>query len=71
LSLKEIKGRKCYPDKKTDKLCDVCPFVKAMETGLPFETELTPEHPCHYSGAKGYWLLKAMPVRDNINPAIK
>ena len=65
LSLKEIKGRKCYTSKKLDKPCDVCPFVKAMETGLPFEAELTPEHPCHYSGAKGYWLLKATPVRDN------
>lgn len=65
VSLKEIKGRKCYPNKKIDKPCDVCPFVKAMKTGLPFEAELTPEHQCHYSGAKGYWLLKAMPVRDN------
>ncbi len=65
LSMKEIKGRKCYSTKKIDKPCDICPFVKAFETGLPFEAELTPEHKCHYAGAKGSWLLKAMPIRDN------
>ena len=64
LSLREIKGRKCFSAWGLPTLCRNCPAVKAMETGESQESELTLENQDHWPESQGYWLSRGAPVRD-------
>jgi len=58
MSREQVIGRPCYQIwGKSDKPCDGCPVVKAMETGRPHETERT--------GPDGtVWFVQGSPVKS-------
>ena len=64
LSLQELEGKKCYTAWRLKKLCSNCPVTKAIETGEPYEAELTQQNQVHRLDTQGSWLSKAMPIRD-------
>jgi PAS domain S-box-containing protein len=65
LAPQEIEGKKCHSVWGLDKPCRNCPAIKAMETGEPAETELTPENQDLRPEKKRSWLSKATPLRNN------
>ena len=65
LSLRKIKGKKCYHAWGLDKLCRGCPVTKAMRTGKKQEADLTPQNQKHWSADQGSWLAKAAPLKDS------
>lgn len=64
LSLKEVKGKKCFSVWRLARPCNGCPVLTAIETGKQQEAELTPENQDHWPATKGSWLSKAVPIRD-------
>jgi PAS domain S-box-containing protein len=64
LSLKKIKGKKCYHAWGLDKLCKGCPVSKAMRTGKKQEAEMTPYNQKHWPLEQGSWLVKTAPIKD-------
>jgi len=64
-TLEELKGQKCYVVRGLEKPCLGCPVSRALETGKPAETELTPEMQDHWPLNHGAWLSRAVPVKDN------
>jgi PAS domain S-box-containing protein len=64
LSAQDMAGKKCYSVWNLAKACSNCPVVKAIETGEPYEAELTPQNQDHWPESQGYWLSRATPVRD-------
>jgi len=64
LSVQAMAGRKCYSVWKLARACRNCPVVKVIETGEPYEAELTPQNQDHWPESQGYWLSRAAPVRD-------
>lgn len=64
LSLSELRGKKCYEAWRLDRLCSNCPVIRAIETGEPSESELTPQNQSHWPPDQGSWLVRAAPVKD-------
>jgi len=64
LTEKELIGKKCWVVWGLDRRCHNCPVTSAIETGLPAESEMTPENQDHWPESQGSWLIKAAPLRD-------
>lgn len=63
LSLRKLRGKKCYRAWGLNRFCDGCPVTEALKTGKPQERELTPQNQAHWPLAQGSWLVKAIPVK--------
>jgi PAS domain S-box-containing protein len=70
LSLKKIKGKKCYHAWGLDRLCKGCPVSKAMRTGKKQEAKLTPQNQEHWPPDQGGWLAKATPLKNSAGKII-
>jgi len=70
LSLSELKEQTCYQLRGLDSPCKNCPVTKAIQTGEPQETELSPLNQEHRSFNQGYWLIRAAPVNDDFGKTI-
>ena len=63
-SLEELRGKQCYLVWKLQERCSNCPVTKALETGRFAEAELIPETQKLWPRSQGYWLARAMPIKD-------
>ncbi|MFP4285722.1 MAG: PAS domain S-box protein, partial [Desulfovermiculus sp.] len=64
LSLEEMKGTQCHLVWKLRERCSNCPVTTALETGRFAEAELIPETQKNWPKSQGYWLSRAMPIKD-------
>ncbi|MFP4035118.1 MAG: PAS domain S-box protein [Desulfovermiculus sp.] len=64
LSLEEMKGTQCHLVWKLSERCSNCPVTTALETGRFAEAELIPETQKNWPKSQGYWLSRAMPIKD-------
>ncbi|MFO8133175.1 MAG: PAS domain S-box protein [Thermoplasmatota archaeon] len=64
LTLKEIKGKKCYEVWGLDRECNQCPVTRAMAAGKPHQGELTPQNQPHWPSGQGSWEISGAPVKD-------
>lgn len=63
-SLEELTGKQCYLVWKLQERCSNCPVTTALETGRFAEAELIPETQKSWPRSQGYWLSRAMPIKD-------
>ncbi|MFO7876413.1 MAG: PAS domain S-box protein [Desulfovermiculus sp.] len=63
-SIEEIRGKQCHLVWKLMERCSNCPVTKALETGRFAEAELIPENQKSWPKSQGYWLSRAMPIKD-------
>ena len=64
LTLKKLKGMKCYKAWGLKALCLNCPVTIALKTGKPAEAELTPQNQENWPQSQGSWLSRAQPISD-------
>jgi len=64
LSLKELKGKKCYHAWGLDRVCAKCPISKALQTGKPHQGIMSPEQRKSWPSDYKTWLIKGDPVLD-------
>ncbi|MDM8542984.1 PAS domain S-box protein [Desulfococcaceae bacterium HSG9] len=63
-SLDEVVGKKCYHNWGADHSCMECPVAKAIETGIPQNSDLTPDNQHHWPADQGSYAVNAAPVKD-------
>lgn len=64
-SIESIKGRKCHEVWGLANSCDNCPVLSAIEDGVSYTRELTPQNQRHWNPGQGSWRISGAPARDD------